>query len=158
MQWLSILVMTVGARPPDVLPAHSATLLNLVDSLFDNWNTIAGWSFCLCWFGPMPDGGLSSSGGRLRAAGIVLVSWLGTGLVTNLTAKIFPLERSSPLQVLQINDKRGKEGRKETFLWIFAWASNLVRTRTFFHESQVLDTSGLAVAHELGTISQHCGN
>ena len=104
MQWLSILVTTVGACPTNVLPAHSATLLNLANSLFDNWNTITGWSFV--FFGlvtlvgvthnPMPDGGLSSSGGRLRPAGIVLVSWLGTGLVTNLTAKIFPLERPSP--------------------------------------------------------------
>ena len=41
----------------------------------------------------------------------------------------------------------------EAFLQIFALASSLVRTQTFFHESQVLDALGLAVTLELGTIN-----
>ena len=56
-------------------------------------------------------------------------------------------------QVPQVNDKRGKEGRKEAFLWIFASASSSAGTRTFFHKSRVLDTLGLAVALESGTIT-----
>ena len=40
-------------------------------------------------------------------------------------------------QILQINDKRRKEGRKEAFSRIFALASSSGGTRTFFHESSM---------------------
>ena len=63
----------------------------------------------------------------------------------NLTAKSFQSERPLQFFVLQINDKRGKEGRKEAFSRIFALASSSAGTQTFFHESRVLDASGLAV-------------
>ena len=77
----------------------------------------------------------------------------GLGLVLNLTTKIFQLERSLLFWVPQINDKRGKEEQKGAFLRIFASASSSVRTRTFFHKSQVLDIWELAVTLELGTIT-----
>ena len=63
----------------------------------------------------------------------------GLGLVSNLTAKIFQLERLSLFQVPQINDKRGKEGRKGAFLRMCG--------------SQVFDHLGLTDAHKLGTIT-----
>ena len=77
----------------------------------------------------------------------------GLGLAMKLTEKIFQLERPLLFWVLQINDARNKEGRKGAFPWIFASALSSVRTRTFFHESQVLDVLGLVVALELGTIT-----
>ena len=57
--------------------------------------------------------------------------------------------------VLQINDKRSKERRKEAFLRIFPLASSSAKTRTFFYEPRVLDASGLAVTLESGTITKH---
>ena len=74
-------------------------------------------------------------------------------LALNLTAKIFQLERPLLFWVLQINNKRGKEERKGASLQIHALASCSIRTRTFFHESPVLDAPGLVVTLESGAIT-----
>ena len=64
----------------------------------------------------------------------------GSGICVNLTTKSFQSER--PLLFLgsthQWQERQG--GGKEAFSWIFALASSFAGTRTFFHESWVLDT------------------
>ena len=77
----------------------------------------------------------------------------GSGTCANLTTKIFQSERL--LRFLgstnQWQERQG--GEKGASLQIFASASSSVGTQTFFHKSWVLDTLGLAVALESGTIT-----
>ena len=80
----------------------------------------------------------------------------GSGLGSNLTAKIFLSEMLSLFWVPQINGKKGEEGRKEAFSWIQALVLSFIRTQTFFHNSQVLDDLGLVGDHALSEKQTAC--